>query len=372
MLRFAAAARALPRSLARRLCAPSSSRAGPAPRKDPLPSLFSIPRGGRGPSAAGARSQQPAPSSDDHSRSILDKGIDDDGASDASDADAGYESAGGVSTTTAAWYSSQSRSAAQNPYTDATRNYSRHPVAVPSVILRAVDGVLRSRNLAMLSQHWRDMTASAEERNASLLRAVRLREKVEAARAAGALKDVPPGAVSTDSPPLLYGPKEALAHTLHALLPSYGLAVRVFEDVAAGLPPSWAPRSILDFGAGPGSATLAARDVWPDSLTDACVLVDPSRAMAQIAEHMLAAAEAPGVAVRRSLEEVKRLHRGRTFDVVVAHFALSELPTDKERDAVVSELWELVRDGGGGTVSASAAYVSSPPPSGKSGWRPRR
>lgn len=250
---------------------------------------------------------------------------------------------GGGTTTAAAWHSSQSRSAARNPYWDAARNYSRHPVAVPMSIVRSIDGVLRGRNLAMLSQHWRDMAESVEERNRSLLKALRQREKLDAARAAGALKDVPTSAVSTDSPPLLYGPKEALASTLHALLPSYGLAVRAFEEVAASMPPAWAPTSMLDFGAGPGSATLAARDVWPDSLTDACVLVDPSRAMAQIAEHMLAAS--PGVAVRRSLEEVRRLHRGRRFDLVVAHFALSELPSDKERDAAVSELWDMVRGG---------------------------
>jgi ribosomal protein RSM22 (predicted rRNA methylase) len=42
------------------------------------------------------------------------------------------------------------------------------------------------------------------------------------------------------------------------------------------------PRTLLDFGAGAGSATLAARDIWPDSLTDACVLVDPSRSMGQV------------------------------------------------------------------------------------------
>jgi hypothetical protein len=67
----------------------------------------------------------------------------------------------------------------------------------------------------------------------------------------------------------------------------------------------------------------------------------PPRACSQVAEHMLADT-ASGVSVRRSLDEVRRLHRGRTFDLVVAHFVLSELPTDAERDAAVSELWELV------------------------------
>jgi hypothetical protein len=123
------------------------------------------------------------------------------------------------------WYSGMSESARRNPYSDATHNYSRHPIAVPKSMLKGIDGVLKSRNLAMLSQHWRDMALSVEARNQALFKAERLRTKVAEARSVGALQDIPASAVTTDSPPLLYGPKEALAHVLHAMLPSHGLAV---------------------------------------------------------------------------------------------------------------------------------------------------
>jgi hypothetical protein len=54
---------------------------------------------------------------------------------------------------------------------------------------------------------------------------------------------VPPGAANTDSPPLLYGPTEALAYALHGLLPALGTAQRIMTEAAAGLPRGWAPRS---------------------------------------------------------------------------------------------------------------------------------
>ena len=50
--------------------------------------------------------------------------------------------------------------------------------------------------------------------------------------------------------------------------------------------------------------------------------------------------------MRRSLAEVARLHRGKTFDLVVAQYALAELTSDAERERAVIELWDLVAPGG--------------------------
>ena len=141
--------------------------------------------------------------------------------------------------------------ASENPYKDVVRGArgvsSREAPAppAPAVFYRALDGVLSGRNLPELSAHWRDMMSSLEARNASLHRSVRLLERAEAAGLADAA-----GAANTDSPPLLYGPKEALAYALHGLLPALGTAQRAMAEAAASLPPGWAPKSMLDFGAG--------------------------------------------------------------------------------------------------------------------------
>jgi len=309
-------------------------------------------------------------------------------------------------------------SARENPYKDVVRGpegvHSRSPVMPPLKVLAGVDTVLSGRNLPTLSAHWRDMMGSLEKRNESLHKSVKLLEKLHAAQAAGVLTDVPANAANTDSPPLLYGPQETLAYVLHGMLPSYGVAHRVFTEIRASLP-GFSPRSMLDFGCGPGTAILAALHVWGDgvlgvgsdtpglpptpasaaaansaaasasathwpgvgllsppapkhssgALTPSgsalapsaaalalasrplvdIVAVDPSRSMQQVAEHMLAEA-APGAMFRKSLADVGRMHRGKRFDLVVAHYSLAELCTDKDRDAAVAQLWDALAPGG--------------------------
>jgi ribosomal protein RSM22 (predicted rRNA methylase) len=254
-------------------------------------------------------------------------------------------------------------SARSNPYLRMASSYGRHPISVPTALVRGVDSVLAGRNTAMISQHWRDMVGSLEERNLRLWKAVKLGAKLKAALAEGVISDpasLPADAASTASPPLLYGPDETLGFVLHALLPAYGVTVRVLEDVAAELPPGWAPRSMLDVGSGPGTALWAAREVWGDARNPAgssgssstgvlgdVVLVEPSRSMSQVAEHLLTlSGHAGGVMHRRSLADVRRLHRGRTYDLVVVSGTLGELPTDRDRDATVADAWDLLSEGG--------------------------
>ena len=59
---------------------------------------------------------------------------------------------------------------------------------------------------------------------------------------------------------------------------------------------------MLCVAAGPGTGVFAAKTVWP-SITDV-VLVEQSRSMSQVAEHLLY--ETPGVMYRRSMADVHR------------------------------------------------------------------
>lgn len=52
---------------------------------------------------------------------------------------------------------------------------------------------------------------------------------------------------------MLYGPKQTIAYTLHDLLPSFGVALRVLGQLSDYLP-AFQPRTMLDFGGGPGTA----------------------------------------------------------------------------------------------------------------------
>lgn len=241
-------------------------------------------------------------------------------------------------------------SARDNPYLRMASSYGRHPVSAPTSLVKGIDTVLAGRNTAMISQHWYDMQTSLEERNLSLHKSVKLGAKLKAALADGTISDpskLPPDAGNTNSPPLLYGPQETLAYTLHAMLPSFGTSVRLFEDTAAELPHGWAPTSMLDVGSGPGTAVWAAREVWGPQALREVVLVEPSRSMSQVAEHLLTLSGAPGgVMHRRSLAEVARLHRGARFDLVVVSGTLGELTGDRERDSLIADAWDMTADGG--------------------------
>jgi ribosomal protein RSM22 (predicted rRNA methylase) len=228
--------------------------------------------------------------------------------------------------------------ASANPYIPAVRTEYRSAPMPPPRVLRALESVLSGRNVSALNAHWTDMARALKERNVSLLHDAARADRLRQGLASGAITGVPADAVTTDSPPLLYGPTETLAYALHGFLPSYGVALRVFRELEAATPRD-PPTSMLDFGCGPGSAVLAAREVWPDSLFDV-VVVEPSRSMTQVAEHMLA--DTPGVMYRRTLDDVARYHRGKRFDLVVAHGVLGQLTTDAARDRAVADLWDLV------------------------------
>src|SRR4029079_17423066 len=69
---------------------------------------------------------------------------------------------------------------------------------------------------------------------------------------------------------------------LAARLPATYAAIRAALDAIADVRPDFTPRSLLDFGAGPGTALWAARDCWPE--LDAATLVEASASMRKFGE----------------------------------------------------------------------------------------
>lgn len=58
---------------------------------------------------------------------------------------------------------------------------------------------------------------------------------------------------------------------------TYSAVRRVLVEAASGMPSSWAPSRVLDYGAGPGTAGLAAAATWPGAGTAGWVAVERSR-----------------------------------------------------------------------------------------------
>ena len=97
------------------------------------------------------------------------------------------------------------------------------------------------------------------------------------------------------------------------------------------------PRTLLDVGAGPGTALWAAQGVWPE-LTGALLLERDERMIA-LGRRLADRARAPLVAQAR-WETADLLGEWDTppHDLVVAAYVLNELP-DERREAVVAALW---------------------------------
>ena len=116
--------------------------------------------------------------------------------------------------------------------------------------------------------------------------------------------------------------------------------------------PSFAPRSMLDFGSGPGTASWAAASLWPGACTH-LVGVEPSPGMRALADALQASCAAPvdpGAAVPppcrhvAALERLRGPEQQRRYDLVVAAYALGELPSRAAQQAAVRRLWAHTRD----------------------------
>jgi ribosomal protein RSM22 (predicted rRNA methylase) len=114
----------------------------------------------------------------------------------------------------------------------------------------------------------------------------------------------------------------ALAYAVVRMPATYAACVRAF-DLAAGQVPDFQPSTLLDLGAGTGSATLAAAAVWP-TLSGA-TLVEPSAALSALAQHAIAA-ETPIRTQHLSADIRKAANAWPSADLVTLSYVLAEQP----------------------------------------------
>jgi ribosomal protein RSM22 (predicted rRNA methylase) len=128
---------------------------------------------------------------------------------------------------------------------------------------------------------------------------------------------------------------DALAYAVVRMPATYA-AVRAALTQTAGVIPDFTPRSMLDVGAGPGTATWAALDAWP-TLRDA-VLVDANPHLLTLAAGFAAAAPVTPSMNRHTLAAA--LAETTNADVVMASYVLTEL-TDATLSGTLERLWNV-------------------------------
>lgn len=121
---------------------------------------------------------------------------------------------------------------------------------------------------------------------------------------------------------------------LAARLPATYAAIRAAFDAVAAVRPEFAPRGLLDFGAGPGTALWAARDRWPG--LESAALVEASASMRKFGEGFAGQSGVPHIAWHRQIP-------AGTRDLVTLAYVLDEL-NGAARAALVQQLWASTGD----------------------------
>ena len=121
---------------------------------------------------------------------------------------------------------------------------------------------------------------------------------------------------------------------LAARLPATYAAIRAALGAVAEARPDFAPRSLLDFGAGPGTALWAVRDCWN---IDAATLIEASASMRKFG-----ASFAPESGVAQIDWAAEPPTSGRN-DLVTLAYVLDELEP-AQRTSLVEGLWSVTGD----------------------------
>jgi ribosomal protein RSM22 (predicted rRNA methylase) len=123
-------------------------------------------------------------------------------------------------------------------------------------------------------------------------------------------------------------------------LPATYAAVRASMAAVADIRPDWTPRSLLDVGAGPGSAFWASCDQWP-SITQA-TMVEGSEPIRRVGEQ-LAQKAAPKQTTWLAADIQRGLPKLDRADLVTLSYVLGELAPDAAAP-LIDRLWSLADD----------------------------
>ena len=125
---------------------------------------------------------------------------------------------------------------------------------------------------------------------------------------------------------------------LTARLPATFAAVAFCLAELAGRLPAFAPQSLLDAGSGPGTAAWAGIVAYPD-ISDVTFL-DNNVKLLTLASSLAAQSEYPALQRARALHgDITNLPQNSSADLVIAAYALAELPVSKSAEAALT-LWE--------------------------------
>ena len=127
---------------------------------------------------------------------------------------------------------------------------------------------------------------------------------------------------------------DTLAYVVARLPATYAVASAVLSAVREAVP-DFAPKSLLDVGAGPATASWAARETWPG--LERLTLTDSNASFLGLARKLSPAANAEFLARDLRRDDLP------SAELVVAGYVLAEIPAAAQR-AVIEKLFDASRD----------------------------
>ena len=125
-----------------------------------------------------------------------------------------------------------------------------------------------------------------------------------------------------------------VAAYLAARLPATYAAIAAALDAVAEGADDFAPESLLDFGAGPGTGSWAAAQIWPS--LRAVTMLDRNATLLSAAKRL---AQASAIPALQTAHIVTSLNVSEIYDAVVAAYVFAELP-DAEVERTAKQLWD--------------------------------
>ncbi|KAA0972391.1 methyltransferase type 11 [Aureimonas fodinaquatilis] len=135
------------------------------------------------------------------------------------------------------------------------------------------------------------------------------------------------------------GGEPAARAYLATRMPATYAAVRQSFEMAAEISPEFAPASMLDVGAGPGTVLWAAADCWPG--LDRADMIEASPFIRQFGEQLAA----PSTVMQRHWRTGRaedELKKAEAADLVTLAYVLDELPPATQA-SLVDKLWLLTK-----------------------------
>ncbi|KAI8366658.1 mitochondrial small ribosomal subunit Rsm22-domain-containing protein [Radiomyces spectabilis] len=147
----------------------------------------------------------------------------------------------------------------------------------------------------------------------------------------------------TEPHTLSYGPRESVAYAAGAMASTYGAIYNVLAEVAKRIP-EFNPKTMLDFGTGPGTAIWAARELFNVEKFEG---VDLSEDMLRVAERLEGKLSMHGEN-RYTPIDFKRylaIHPSAPkTDLVISAFTIGDIPSAALQKSTVAQLWDQTGD----------------------------